>query len=412
MNAPDIIKIATSIIQRLFDEGHTAFFAGGWVRDLLLGLPSDEIDIATSAPPDHIVSLFPKTIPVGIAFGVVIVVEEGVNFEITTFRKDHPYHDGRHPDGVDFSTPEKDAQRRDFTINGMFYDPLTKTLYDFVGGEQDLKRGIIRAIGNPEERFTEDRLRMLRAVRFSTRFEFSLDPATKQAITAHAHTLLPAVSHERIWQELTKMSLSNRFDQAILMLHELHLLEVIFPDLTNISDAELRKKVSFFPYFPIECPLIVYLLELFSDKGIDFLHGLCHFFKTSTADMKLVDFFIKSKALFAASAQPVEWAHFYAHPHASLFLTTSAAKILPPKKQHFLKEHQHRQQILSPHINRIITHHPLVTSAHLLQEGIPPSKKMGSLLREAERIAINQDLHSAEQVLNILKASTLWENTN
>jgi poly(A) polymerase len=149
-------SVATEICKTLLDHGYIAYFAGGWVRDLLLGRQTDEIDIATSAPPYIIQELFPKTIPVGIAFGVVIVVKEGINFEVTTFRKDHIYIDGRHPTGIDFSTPKKDAERRDFTINGMFYDPLTQTIYDYIGGQEDLKNGIIRAIGNAHERFLED----------------------------------------------------------------------------------------------------------------------------------------------------------------------------------------------------------------------------------------------------------------
>ncbi len=163
------------------------------MRDLLLHKSSHEIDIATSAPPHIIQHLFPRTVAVGIQFGVIVVVLEGINFEVTTFRKDHPYQDGRHPEGVDYSTPEKDAERRDFTINGMFYDPLTEIIYDFVGGKEDLKRKVIRAIGNPHARFAEDRLRMIRAVRFAARLGFEIESETAKAIEEHAHHLFPAV---------------------------------------------------------------------------------------------------------------------------------------------------------------------------------------------------------------------------
>src|SRR6185437_5720237 len=168
----EMYEVATHIVKRLVEAGHLAYFAGGWVRDFLLNHPSDDIDIATSASVEEIQALFPKTIPVGIAFGIVIVVEKGHQFEVATFRKDRGYVDGRRPTGIDPASPEEDAQRRDFTLNGMFYDPLQKKVLDFVSGQEDLKKGIIRAIGNPHERFLEDRLRMMRAVRYGTRFGF------------------------------------------------------------------------------------------------------------------------------------------------------------------------------------------------------------------------------------------------
>jgi len=189
--------IAASIVKKLSSAGHIAYFAGGWVRDFLMERPSDDIDIATSATPEEVQALFPKTIPVGIAFGIVIVVEDGHQFEVATFRQDQGYVDGRRPQGISSATPEEDAQRRDFTINGMFYDPIEKKLYDYVDGQKDIKKGIIKAIGNPHERFLEDRLRMMRAVRYSTRFNFPIESDTLQAILAHADSLLPAVALER-----------------------------------------------------------------------------------------------------------------------------------------------------------------------------------------------------------------------
>ncbi len=249
-----MLRVATRIVQRLFDEGFTAYFAGGWVRDYLRGQMTDEIDIATNAPPDQIVKLFSKTVPVGIAFGVVIVVEEEHFFEVTTFRKDLPYYDGRHPSGVDYSTPEKDALRRDFTINGMFYDPLTETLHDFVEGQKDLKGGIIRAIGNPIDRFQEDRLRMIRAIRFACRFDFTIDPETAKAIELYAPSLLPSVSMERIWQEFTKMAKAPRFDQALIEMQRLGLLQVVFPELSFLTPEEIASLVAPFPYYPYPCP--------------------------------------------------------------------------------------------------------------------------------------------------------------
>jgi len=149
---------ALKIVQTLQAHGYQAFFAGGCVRDMIMGRESSDYDIATSALPQDIINLFEKTIPVGVQFGVVIVVQNGHNFEVATFRTEGSYSDGRHPDYVTFSTPENDVKRRDFTINGLLYDPVKDEILDYVGGQEDISKGIIRTIGNPVERFTEDKL--------------------------------------------------------------------------------------------------------------------------------------------------------------------------------------------------------------------------------------------------------------
>lgn len=399
--------LATSICQTLFEAGYAAYFAGGWVRDLFLDQPTDEIDIATSAPPQAVQELFPKTIPVGIAFGVVIVVLEGINFEVTTFRKDHPYHDGRHPDGVDFSTPEKDALRRDFTINGMFFDPLSESIYDYVGGREDLQNRLIRAIGNPQERFSEDRLRMIRACRFSSRLGFRIEEKTEAAIRELAPTLFPSVSMERIWQELNKMAAYPHFDHALIELKRLHLLETIFPQL---KDADVEKLVSPFPYFPPGCPTIVYLLELFPDATLEERLALCDYLKTSNDEKKLASFFTQSAALFSQpGTEPWSWAHFYAHPHSELVIRVRAARIYPPERVIFLEEHDARRERLKPHIERIRNRRPLVNSAMLKSEGVQPGKKMGLLLKKAEQIGINENIEDPALLLNRLKEYSLWD---
>ena len=406
---PNPYSLGKEICKTLFDKGYTAYFAGGWVRDQILGKESDEIDIATSAPPAAIQALFPKTIPVGIAFGVVIVMMEGIQFEVSTFRKDHPYIDGRHPEGVDFSTPKKDAQRRDFTINGMFYDPLTEEIYDYVGGKEDLQKRIIRAIGNPSERFAEDRLRMIRAVRFASRLGFSVEENTAEAIKSYANTLFPAVSMERVWQELCKMAAYPHFDQSLLMLHRLGLLSVIFPQLEKCPLPELEKRVQPFSYFPLATPPIGYLLELFPRASLKERIDLCLYLKTGTQERKLVEFFATSEDLFAKPQPELhEWAHFYAHPLSELFLCIQAAKILPPHRAPYLETHKARQKTLHQWISRIQNKEPLLTSHHLQKAGIEPGKLMGFLLKEGERLAINQLLSSPEEVLTLLKRSSSW----
>lgn len=392
----DVKRLAISIVQKLFDEGFIAYFAGGFVRDLLLGKASDEIDIATSAPPEKIIALFPKTVAVGISFGVIVVVLDTINFEVTTFRKDLDYLDGRHPTGVDYSTPEKDAERRDFTINGMFYNPLTDEILDYVGGQKDLKNKIIRAIGDPYARFEEDRLRMIRAVRFSSRLNFPIEENTEKAIQKLAPTLFPSVSIERIWQELSKMSRYPNFDLALLTLEKLGLLQTIFPTLkTPISD-----KVKFFPYFPLNTPTIIYLIQLFP---ADEHESICRYLKIPNHDLKLVAFFSSPKPRDKQS-----WAHFYAHPHSSLYIQVEGAKLLPPAREAFHKEHEKRQSSLALHIERIREQKPLITATVLQKEGIMPGKKMGELLKEGEKFVIEQDFNDPVKAIEKLKQSPLW----
>ncbi|MFY9714996.1 MAG: CCA tRNA nucleotidyltransferase, partial [Candidatus Rhabdochlamydia sp.] len=252
-------SFAKQIVQTLVKAGFTTYFAGGWVRDYLMNHLSDDIDIATEAPVDAIQKLFPKTIPVGLAFGIVIVVIEGHQFEVATFRKEKDYIDGRRPTHVESATPEEDALRRDFTINGLFWDPLTETLYDYVEGQKDLTLGILRAIGNPHARFLEDRLRMIRAVRYSTRFNFSIEIETDQAIIAHAKSLFPSVAMERVWQEFHKMAQFGKLDSSFLVLYRLGLLTTIFPELQNLKVQELEKKIEPFKRFPKKTPVIAYV---------------------------------------------------------------------------------------------------------------------------------------------------------
>ncbi|MCB1180703.1 MAG: CCA tRNA nucleotidyltransferase [Chlamydiia bacterium] len=392
-----IYSRASFIVKTLAEEGYVAYFAGGWVRDYLLGSEANEIDIATDAPPEVVLALFPKTVSVGISFGVILVIIDQMQFEVSTFRRDLEYQDGRHPEGVLFSSPEEDAKRRDFTINGMFYDPLTKTLFDYVGGKSDLEKKIIRAIGDPEDRFREDRLRMMRAVRFSARFGFSIVKKTEDAIKHNARTLFPAVSMERIWQELCKMASFPNFDQALIHLMRLGLLQVIFPELEKISQIDIDKRVASFFQFPKETPTILFLIHLFPDHDLSFYIELCRRLKTSSEERKWVEFFISSQPLFYEKQDHFTWAHFYANPRSR---TVLGIQLIILGKEHALTdEHQKREMLLAPHIKRIQTQSPLVTSSHLRELGIKPGRQMGELLMQAEKIAINHHLNSSQAVL-------------
>ncbi|MCA9158588.1 MAG: CCA tRNA nucleotidyltransferase [Planctomycetales bacterium] len=226
---------ALSVVERLREAGHTALWAGGCVRDLLMGNEPSDYDVATSATPDQVRQLFGyrRTLPVGVSFGVVIVLGnrgQAEQVEVATFRTDAAYSDGRHPDAVVFSSPQEDAQRRDFTINGMFFDPLTQAVIDYVGGEADLQRGWLRAIGCADDRIGEDKLRMLRAVRFAARFGFEIEAATRKAIARHAAEVT-CVSGERLWIEINKTLETSRAAWAVEQWFELGLLQHILPEL-------------------------------------------------------------------------------------------------------------------------------------------------------------------------------------
>ena len=226
-------KFAIHVVRRLRETGYQAFWAGGCVRDHLLGVLPHDYDVATGARPDEIRTLFGKrrTLALGAAFGVITVLGRKVEgqVEVATFRSDHGYSDGRHPDHVTFSSPEEDARRRDFTINGMFYDPLDDRVIDYVGGEADLQQRRIRAIGDPAARFAEDHLRLLRAVRFTAVLEAELDAETAAAVT-HWAPRIGTVSGERVAGEMRRMLVHSTRARAADLLRRCGLLDAILPE--------------------------------------------------------------------------------------------------------------------------------------------------------------------------------------
>lgn len=227
-------EAAIEIVKTLQKNGHQAVFAGGCVRDAIMNMPVNDIDIATDATPAQVEAIFTKTIPVGKQFGVIIVQANSFEFEVATFRNDIG-SDGRRPGAVEFSSMEEDAKRRDLTINSIFLDPVTGELFDFVGGEEDIANKRIRFVGDPKKRIEEDFLRILRAVRFKSRFEdFSMEASASMAILMLKHKLKQNVSIERIKAELDKMLLTKKPSRAFETMRELKLLDVILPDLARL----------------------------------------------------------------------------------------------------------------------------------------------------------------------------------
>jgi poly(A) polymerase len=231
INKSGVCKIAAEIVKKLHSAGHSAYFVGGAVRDMLLGKTPKDIDIVSSATPDETAKLFPDTMTVGAAFGVMLVREQGVSFEVSTYREERNYMDGRRPQHVKYSKdPEIDVSRRDFTVNGLLCDPESGEVFDYVSGVRDLEQGVIRAIGDAETRFSEDYLRMLRAVRFAARMGFELETDTMRAIQKLAPETVK-LSAERVQQELTMIFTGENPDLALDMLHETGLLAVLLPEI-------------------------------------------------------------------------------------------------------------------------------------------------------------------------------------
>jgi poly(A) polymerase len=229
---------ARDIVAQLQQAGHTAYFAGGCVRDQLLDKEAKDYDIATSALPEQVQRLFPRVTDLaGKCFGVVRVVVGDKSFEVATFRQDGPYQDGRRPESVRFATAEEDAQRRDFTVNGLFFDPVAGRLIDYVHGEADLEAGIIRAIGNPSDRFAEDHLRLLRAIRFAARLFFRIEPKTWEAIMQAAPSIR-TISAERVRDELNKIFTAPKPEIGLDLLDRSGLLREVLPDIAALHGVE------------------------------------------------------------------------------------------------------------------------------------------------------------------------------
>jgi poly(A) polymerase len=399
------------IVETLARAGFVAYYAGGWVRDFLLRHPSDDIDIATNAPPETIQALFPKTVPIGIAFGIILVIVDGHEYEVATFRRDLEYKDGRRPSKITFATAEEDAHRRDFTMNGMFFDPLKNQILDFVGGQKDLQQKLIRAIGNPHERIREDRLRMIRAIRLSCRFQFSIHPETEAAIRAHARELFPAVAVERIVQEMEKGRDFGKLHTMLLQLHSYDLLSPLFPSLEGVSLDELERRLRPLTHFPVAAPLFASILELFPEATLSEQMELGKRLKLPNSELQFAAFLfeVQERAIRGQSTSLPEWAHLYAHPCAQMALEIAAARLSAEERDSFHKDHDRRRDQLAQDIRRIRSKEPLVQASDLQAQGIAPGPQMGLLLKEAERLAIEHRLHSKEEVLVLLRRSPLWQ---
>ncbi|MFC1528488.1 CCA tRNA nucleotidyltransferase [Candidatus Latescibacterota bacterium] len=237
-------KNALLIIKRLREAGFNAILVGGVVRDIIMGIKPEDYDIATDASPSDVERLFDRVVPIGKQFGVSIIILDGKSYEVARFRMDGIYEDGRRPSWIEPSTMKEDVKRRDFTINALMYDPFDDRVIDYVGGREDIRDRIIRTVGNPDQRFSEDLLRMLRGVRFAAQFDFTIERNTLDALRRHAPEIL-SVSSERIGEELMKMFTCDTPNRALTLLDETGLLDVVLPEVAVMKGV--RQPPEFHP---------------------------------------------------------------------------------------------------------------------------------------------------------------------
>ena len=430
-------EFATEVVRRLRGAGHQALWAGGCVRDLLLGQAPSDYDVATSATPAQVMNLFRyRTIPVGAVFGVVRVRSPQANggeVEVATFRSDGAYVDGRHPESVVFGSPELDAARRDFTINGMFLDPLTDELIDYVGGQADLRAGILRAIGDPEARFGEDKLRLIRAVRFASRFGLVIDGATRAALVAMAPQI-KVVSAERIAQELRRMLVHPSRANAMNLALETGLVAAVLPPLVAMKGIFQGKPhqpegdlwdhtMLVLRYLPPDPSFTLTFAALLHDAGkpatkaiqnarLTFHHheqvgrqiadGLCRKLRLSNAERERIDWLVEYHQYLgeAKRLREAKLKRILAQPGIEELLALHRADALASFGQcHQIEycEYYLRVQPAGP-----INPPPLVTGHDLVRHGLSPGTHFATILDQIREAQLDRVVNSKREALEWL----------
>jgi len=446
---------AISIVSILREHGHKAYLVGGCVRDLLLGREPADYDVTTDATPEDVMRIFPDTYAVGVQFGVVLVPQptprwdaaglpepplldatgylspNGHVVEVATFRSDIGYSDGRHPDQVRFSKdPREDVERRDFTINGLLLDPVTNDVLDYVGGRKDLEAGIIRTIGDPEQRFAEDKLRMLRAVRFAARFGYAIEPTTFQAIQKLA-SQIHSVSQERVRNELSRMLIEGHARQAFLLLNETSLLHEVLPEIEAMKGVE--QPPQFHPEgdvfvhtlllldkLPHPCPLTLAWGALLHDVGkpatfriapdrirfdghvdvgVKIAEGICRRLRFSNDDTDQILALVDNHMRFGQATRMNEstFKKFVRMPrfdeHLELHRLDCLASFGGLTSYNFTRD---KRASIPPEIMRPA---PLITGDDLIAAGYPPGPEFKKILSAVEEGQLEGRLRSREDAM-------------
>ena len=385
-------EAAIRIIKHLRKAGFQALLAGGCVRDMLLKRPPKDFDVATDARPDEVAKLFERTLKVGAKFGVVMVIMDRRQVEVATFRTESGYTDGRHPGAVEFSSPEKDAGRRDFTINGMFYDPIDRVVLDYVGGQADLRSRIIRTIGDAKKRFREDYLRMLRAVRFSTQLGFTIESKTWSAICNKAPDITH-ISGERIAMELEAILTNPNRERGASLLVDSSLAEAIFPGIGRKKVLfgievlwQLRKKVNF--------PLA--LAGFFAGFETKFAMARCGKLKLSRAHNRHLRFLLDTRGKLLEAGMPLaELKLFLAEPYFwDLYEFQRAIQKTMRESVGPLLTIRKRAEALK---GRQLKPKPLLDGHELIELGVQAGPMVGLAAEEMYIAQLGEELHTPGQ---------------
>ncbi|MEW4487537.1 CCA tRNA nucleotidyltransferase [Thalassoglobus sp. JC818] len=408
------------VIRRLKSEGFTAYWAGGCVRDLLRNIEPNDFDVATDAPPEAVRNLFgPKrTLAVGESFGVMIVrgPKSAGQIEVATFRREGEYLDGRRPESVEFCTAEEDAHRRDFTINGMFYDPIEKQVLDYVGGQADLKQKVVRAIGDPHDRMSEDKLRMLRGVRFAATLGFLLDPVTADAITQMASQII-VVSPERIAQELRKMLIDRHRATAMKLCESLNLLQVILPEVVHFSiESQLENWTELLdilsqldePLF--ETAFSVVLRDVADDtvpnshhRAVEEVTEICKRLKLSNRETTRTCWLIEHRHTLASVTQMdlAKLKRLAQSPFFADWLKIAQAEVSVTRKH--LDEWNQLEGFLDQTSAEEINPPELIDGQDLIQVGLSPGPKFRELLTAVRDAQLNNQISTTEEAIDLVK---------
>ena len=388
---------AIEIIRRLRENGHEAYLVGGCVRDMVMNIEPSDYDIATSAPPDVIMKIFPHTEPIGAKFGVVLVIIRGRPFEVATFRSDEAYVDGRRPSGVVFTDAKTDVQRRDFTINGLLYDPVEKRVIDYVGGQEDIRNRIVRAIGDPRKRFEEDKLRLLRAIRFGARLGYSIEPETWSAVRAMAPGIR-RVSAERIREELSRVLTEGQAALGFRLLHESGMLPEILPAV--IWNEHLERCLRL---IPANSPSDFAFGVLLHDVPPEAASGVAEYLRLSGAEIQHVVSLVKSlpqfKTLRSSSLSAMK--RFLRMPRFGDHL--ELAKICGGGADGNLEAYNFAAELSRKWSPEDLWPPPLITGDDLIRMGFAPGPLFKQILTAVEDAQLEGRLKTPEQALDFVK---------
>jgi tRNA nucleotidyltransferase/poly(A) polymerase len=400
-------RFAVEVVRRLRAAGFEAYWAGGCVRDQLLGRAPKDYDVATSAVPPEIREVFGRrrTVAVGAAFGVITVLgpREAGQIEVATFRRDAAYSDGRHPDSVTFSTAEEDASRRDFTINGLFYDPVDQRVIDFVGGQEDLDRKLIRAIGDARERFSEDKLRLLRGIRFSATFDFALEAETLAAIRQMAPQIT-VVSPERIAMEMRRMLVVPRRSTAIRLAVETGLASAILPEIVASDEPERRRLDLTLgvldrlrqPGFPLA--LAALLIPVVDRAGA---RKVCKRWKLSNGETDRVGWLVEHHAALA-EARSSRWSRvqkiLIADCVDDLLALNEAAALAGDGDTSQIN--WCREKLSQP--REVLDPTPLLSGDDLIEHGVPRGPVYRMLLERVRDAQLDGEIHDKTEALGLV----------